>query len=163
MLLYFRTVLCFVKTYICVAVQQFLFTIQVCINALCLISIRNVFERPVRTVLSAPSCPHRPVRTVLSPPSCPHRPVRTVLSAPSLFTRCCTTTRIYVLTKHNTIQWLASSGMSRRVVPVRADVSEELSTSFIRVIRIGELGTMLAVTNNRRTLTWYFFAVCVGC
>jgi hypothetical protein len=28
----------------------------------------------------------------------------------------------------------------------RTDVSEELSTAFIRVTRIGELGTMLAVT-----------------
>jgi hypothetical protein len=32
------------------------------------------------------------------------------------------------------------------------DVSEELSASFIRVTRIGELGTTLAVTSNRRTL-----------
>jgi hypothetical protein len=32
------------------------------------------------------------------------------------------------------------------------DVSEELSASFIRVIRIGELGTTLAVTGDRRTL-----------
>jgi hypothetical protein len=31
-------------------------------------------------------------------------------------------------------------------------VSEELSASFIRVTRIGELGTTLAVTSNRRTL-----------
>jgi hypothetical protein len=38
------------------------------------------------------------------------------------------------------------------VAPVRTDVSEELSASFIRVTRIGELGTMLAVTSNRRTL-----------
>jgi hypothetical protein len=30
--------------------------------------------------------------------------------------------------------------------------------------RIGELGTTLAVTSNRRTLfTWYFFAAYVGC
>jgi hypothetical protein len=35
---------------------------------------------------------------------------------------------------------------------VRTDVSEELSASIIRVSRIGELGTMLAVTNNRHTL-----------
>jgi hypothetical protein len=47
---------------------------------------------------------------------------------------------------------MASSGMSRRVVLVRTDVSEELSASFIRVTRIGELGTTLAVTSNRRTL-----------
>jgi hypothetical protein len=45
-----------------------------------------------------------------------------------------------------------SSGMLRRVALVRTDVSEELSASFTRVIRIGELGTTLAVTNNRRTL-----------
>jgi hypothetical protein len=37
------------------------------------------------------------------------------------------------------------------VALVRTDVSEELSTSFIKVTRIGELGT-LAVTSNRRTL-----------
>jgi hypothetical protein len=34
--------------------------------------------------------------------------------------------------------------MSRRVALVRTDVSEELSPSFIRVTRIGELGTTLA-------------------
>jgi hypothetical protein len=32
------------------------------------------------------------------------------------------------------------------------DVSEELSASFIGVTRIGELGTTLALTSNRRTL-----------
>jgi hypothetical protein len=47
---------------------------------------------------------------------------------------------------------MASSGMLRRVALVRTDVSEELSASFIRVTRIGELGTTLAVTRNRRTL-----------
>jgi hypothetical protein len=47
---------------------------------------------------------------------------------------------------------MASSGMLRRVALVRTDVSEELSVSFIRVTRIGELGTTLAVTSNRRTL-----------
>jgi hypothetical protein len=31
---------------------------------------------------------------------------------------------------------------------LRTDVSEELSASFIRVTRIGELGTTLAVTSN---------------
>jgi hypothetical protein len=35
---------------------------------------------------------------------------------------------------------------------VRTDVSEELSASFIRVTRIGELGTTLAVSSNRCTL-----------
>jgi hypothetical protein len=43
---------------------------------------------------------------------------------------------------------MASSGMLRRVALVRTDVSEELSASFIRVTRIGELGT-LAVTSNQ--------------
>jgi hypothetical protein len=43
---------------------------------------------------------------------------------------------------------MASSGMLRHVTLVRTDVSEELSFSFIRVTRIGELGTTLAVTSN---------------
>jgi hypothetical protein len=47
---------------------------------------------------------------------------------------------------------MASSGMLRRVALVRADVSEELSASFIRVTRIGELGTTQAATSNGRTL-----------
>jgi hypothetical protein len=47
---------------------------------------------------------------------------------------------------------MVSSGMLRRVAPVRTDFSEELSASFIRVKRIGELGTTLAATSNRRTL-----------
>jgi hypothetical protein len=38
------------------------------------------------------------------------------------------------------------------VALVRTDVPEELSASFIRVTRIVELGTMLAVTSNRRIL-----------
>jgi hypothetical protein len=41
-----------------------------------------------------------------------------------------------------------SSGILRRVVLVRTDVSKELSASFIRVTRIGELRTTLAVTSN---------------
>jgi hypothetical protein len=35
---------------------------------------------------------------------------------------------------------------------VRTAVSEELGASFIRVTRIGELGTTLAVASNQRTL-----------
>jgi hypothetical protein len=46
--------------------------------------------------------------------------------------------------------------MLRRMALVRTDVSEELSTSFIRVKRIGELGTTLSVTSNRRTLRALF-------
>jgi hypothetical protein len=47
---------------------------------------------------------------------------------------------------------MASSGKLRSVALVRTDVSEELSASFIRVTRIGELGTTPAVISNRRTL-----------
>jgi hypothetical protein len=47
---------------------------------------------------------------------------------------------------------MVSFGMLRRVALVITDVSEELNDSFIRVTRIGELGTTLAVTSNRCTL-----------
>jgi hypothetical protein len=47
---------------------------------------------------------------------------------------------------------MASSGMLRLVTFVRTDVSEELSTSFIRMTIIGELENTLAVTSNRRKL-----------
>jgi hypothetical protein len=47
---------------------------------------------------------------------------------------------------------MVSSGMLRRVALVRSDVLEELSASFIRVTRIGEIGTTLAVTSNRHML-----------
>jgi hypothetical protein len=40
--------------------------------------------------------------------------------------------------------------MLHRVALVRTGVSEELISSVIRVTRIGELGTTLAVTSNRR-------------
>jgi hypothetical protein len=44
------------------------------------------------------------------------------------------------------------SGMLRRLALLRTDDSEKLSPSIIRVTRIGELGTMLPVISNRRTL-----------
>jgi hypothetical protein len=47
---------------------------------------------------------------------------------------------------------MPSSGMLGRVALVKTDVSKEYSAFIIRVIRIGELGTTLAVTSNRRTL-----------
>jgi hypothetical protein len=42
--------------------------------------------------------------------------------------------------------------MLRRVALVRTGVSEERIASIIRATRIGERGTMLAVTSNRITL-----------
>jgi hypothetical protein len=42
--------------------------------------------------------------------------------------------------------------MLRRVALVTPDVSEEHSAFFIKVRRIGELGTTLPVTSNRRTV-----------
>jgi hypothetical protein len=42
--------------------------------------------------------------------------------------------------------------MLRRVALIRTDVSEELNASFLTVTKIGELGTTLAVTSNRRTV-----------
>jgi hypothetical protein len=57
---------------------------------------------------------------------------------------------------------MLASGMLRRVALVRTDVSEEFSATFVRVTRIGELGTTLAVTSNRRKLRRNTKA-CVGC
>jgi hypothetical protein len=42
---------------------------------------------------------------------------------------------------------MASSEMLRRVALVRTDVSAELSASYIRGTRIGQLGTTLSATN----------------
>jgi hypothetical protein len=52
---------------------------------------------------------------------------------------------------------MLSSGMLRRVALVRTDVSEERSASFITMTRIGELGTTIAVTSNRRFLSHLVF------
>jgi hypothetical protein len=43
---------------------------------------------------------------------------------------------------------MASSGTLRRVTLVRTDVSGELSTSIIRVTRLGELETTLVITSS---------------
>jgi hypothetical protein len=47
---------------------------------------------------------------------------------------------------------MVSSGLLRRRALVRTDVSEEPGASFIRVTKIGELGTTQAATSNRRRL-----------
>jgi hypothetical protein len=47
---------------------------------------------------------------------------------------------------------MVSTGLLRRVALVRTDVSEEPDASFIRVTKVGELGTTQAATSNRRTL-----------
>jgi hypothetical protein len=50
---------------------------------------------------------------------------------------------------------MVSSGMLHRVALVKTDVSEELSASFIRVTRIGELGTKLTVPSTLRNVGSY--------
>jgi hypothetical protein len=46
--------------------------------------------------------------------------------------------------------------MLHHVALVRTDVSKELSASIIRVTRIGEIGSTLAVTNNWRYAHFVF-------
>jgi hypothetical protein len=75
-------------------------------------------------------------------------------SATTLNTRYTNIPSAFQFCQLNWIWRITSSGMIHRVALVRTDVSEDLSTSFIRETRIGELGTTLTVTSNRRTLRW---------
>jgi hypothetical protein len=50
------------------------------------------------------------------------------------------------------ISRMVSSGLLRRVALAGTDVSEEPGASFIRVTKIGALGTTQAASSNRRTL-----------
>jgi hypothetical protein len=50
---------------------------------------------------------------------------------------------------------MASSVMLRRMALVRTDVSEELSASFIKVTRIGELRTPLGISSQRASVASY--------
>jgi hypothetical protein len=49
---------------------------------------------------------------------------------------------------------MVSSVMLRRVALVKTDVSEELSATFIRVTRIGEVGTTRLVTLMKEALSF---------
>jgi hypothetical protein len=50
---------------------------------------------------------------------------------------------------------MLSSRMLRHMALVRTDVSEERG-AYIIMVTIGELGTTLAITSNRRTLSFVF-------
>jgi hypothetical protein len=50
--------------------------------------------------------------------------------------------------KQTALLRMVSSELLRRVAVVRTDVSEEPGASFIRVTKIGELGTTQAATSN---------------
>jgi hypothetical protein len=59
--------------------------------------------------------------------------------------------------------WMPSSGMLRRVALVRTDVSGEHNASIVRVTRISEIGTTLAVTSNRRKqVSFYLYFTGLG-
>jgi hypothetical protein len=53
---------------------------------------------------------------------------------------------------------MLSSGMLCHVALVRTDILQECIASIIRVTRINELESTLAVTNNQRTLHLLFLA-----
>jgi hypothetical protein len=60
---------------------------------------------------------------------------------------------VWKIFRHISVIWrLVSSGLLGRVALERTDVSDERTASIIRVTRIDELGTTLAVTSNRSTL-----------
>jgi hypothetical protein len=73
---------------------------------------------------------------------------RTLQSHPRLALEC--TRNLFTVRFEVFTALTKKNGVFLHVTPValiRTDVSEELSASFIRVTRIGELGTTLAVTN----------------
>jgi hypothetical protein len=82
----------------------------------------------------------------------PYRPPRPVTEIASQISslKCIINVRFEVFTTVT-----MKNGVFWDVTPcalVRTDILEERSASFIRMTRIGELGTTLTVTSNRRTL-----------
>jgi hypothetical protein len=49
---------------------------------------------------------------------------------------------------------MSSSGVCRRVVHIRTDISEERVASIIRAEKISELGITLAVTSKTNVSKW---------
>jgi hypothetical protein len=58
----------------------------------------------------------------------------------------------WILCERRACWRMPSSGMLRHVALVRTNVSEECNASIIKVTRICELGTSLAITSNRCVL-----------